>query len=77
MIGMVLVIWFAAVAIAGIVIGSYDGESARTMIIGIVVGAVLLLSLIKGRHFDFELESTDLIDWVSKKRHFDKRMKKA
>ena len=80
MIFTVLVIWFAAVAIAGIVIGSYDNESARSLIIGIVSGAVLFLSLVKGKHFDFdfdlEVENTNLIDWEGKKGQYEKRFAK-
>ncbi len=76
MICTVLVLWFAAVAIAGIVIGSYDSESARTMILGIVAGTVVFLALVNGRHLDIELEDPGLIDWQEKKVSYGKRVAK-
>ncbi|MDR3591265.1 MAG: hypothetical protein P4N41_16550 [Negativicutes bacterium] len=77
MICTVLVIWFAAVAVAGIVIGSYDYESARAIIIGIVAGTGIFL-LAKGRPFNLELEIDDssLMDWPEKKDQYRKQFAK-
>ncbi|MDR3561178.1 MAG: hypothetical protein P4N41_24520 [Negativicutes bacterium] len=78
MMATVLGLWFAAAAVIGFVVGSYDGVSAKALIACIGGGMWLFFVLLKYQQWDVEVEigRRDLVDWPNENDEYERRVGK-